>query len=319
MMTSNPFIESAPNLSIQLSKNPVANPVFSILIPTWNNLAFLKSCVASLRKNSRFQHQIILHLNEGNDGSREWAEQEGLDYTYTEVNIGICYAMNLARTLARSELLVYFNDDMYACPDWDYWLDVEVKKQSSPYFFFSSTMIEPRESGNSCVISPVDYGDHPDHLDEEKLLKNYSTPEKPDWNGATWPPSVIPTKLWDMVGGYSIEFSPGMYSDPDFSMKLWSVGVRNFKGIGKSRVYHYMSKSTAKLNSKATLNSTAKPNKKKVNGSKIFLQKWGMSSNLFTRFYLRRGHPWTGDLAEPENTISFKIKCLLSKIKRRIL
>ena len=27
-------------------------PLFSILIPSWNNLAFLKLCVASIRKNS---------------------------------------------------------------------------------------------------------------------------------------------------------------------------------------------------------------------------------------------------------------------------
>ncbi len=30
----------------------------------------------------------------------------------------------------------------------------------------------------------------------------------------------------------SEEFSPGMYSDPDLSMKLWQEGVRYFKGIG---------------------------------------------------------------------------------------
>ena len=79
-------------------------------------------CVASLRKNSRFKHQIIIHLNESNDGSKAWVEQNNLDYSYSEANIGICYAMNIARTLAKTDYLVYFNDDMYACPDWDYWL-----------------------------------------------------------------------------------------------------------------------------------------------------------------------------------------------------
>jgi hypothetical protein len=36
-------------------------PLFSILIPSWNNLAFLKLCVASIRKNSTYAHEI-LHL-----------------------------------------------------------------------------------------------------------------------------------------------------------------------------------------------------------------------------------------------------------------
>jgi len=34
----------------------------------------------------------------------------------------------MARTLAKCKLLVYFNDDIYACPDWDFWLYEEVKK-----------------------------------------------------------------------------------------------------------------------------------------------------------------------------------------------
>jgi len=300
-----PFLSTAPAITFHRSMQPVEAPVFSILIPTWNNLALLKTCVSSLRKNSRYQHQIILHLNECTDGTKEWAEQEGLDYSHSEENIGICYAMNLARTLARTDLLVYFNDDMYACPDWDFWLYEEVKKQGSPYYFLSTTMIEPRSSGNACALAPFDFGSHPDNFDEVGLLASFSQPEKADWQGATWPPSLITTQVWDMVGGYSTEFSPGMYSDPDFSMKLWHAGVRYFKGLGKSRVYHFMSKSTGKLN------------KKRVNGARIFLHKWGVSSNLFSRFYLHRGEVWDGVLQEPELTLKFKLKALLSDLKRR--
>ena len=305
-MTIEPFLETQPNIIICPSKNRVEKPIFSIIIPSWNNLAYLKTCIASLNKNSRYQHQIILHLNEGADGSKEWAEQEDLAYTWSEANIGICYAMNMARTLATSDLLVYFNDDMYACPDWDYWLYEEVKKQTSTFFFISATAIEPRYTKNKCVIAPFDYGNHPDNFNESALLENYQTPEKPDWNGATWPPSVVPTLLWDMVGGYSTEFSPGMYSDPDFSMKLWHVGVRNFKGVGKSRVYHFMSVSTKKLT------------KKRKGGSKVFLNKWGVSSNLFTNFYLRRGETWAGTTPEVEKNLKYKTKLLLSKIKKII-
>jgi hypothetical protein len=80
------------------------------------------------------------------------------------------------------------------------------------------------------------------------------------------------------VGGYSIEFSPGMYSDPDFSMKLWRFGVRVFKGVSKSKVYHFQSKSTGKV--------------KKNDGNKMFLIKWGMSAKVFYRYYLNMGQPY---------------------------
>jgi glycosyltransferase involved in cell wall biosynthesis len=305
-MQINSFLNNPPNISRHSADKTDKNYVFSILIPTWNNLDFLKTCVESIRKNSRYPHQIIVHLNEGTDGSKEWAEQEGIDFTLSDTNIGICYAMNFARTLATCDLLVYFNDDMYACPDWDYWLYEETLKANTPYFFISSTLIEPRSTGNQCVIAPMDFGRSPSSFSEKALLENYYLPQKNDWNGATWPPSILPTKLWDLVGGYGAEFSPGMYSDPDFSMKLWHFGVRYFKGVGASRVYHFMSQSTKKLS------------KPKINGSKIFLRKWGVSSNLFTRFYLRRGEVWKGPLSEPDNNLKFKFKKLLGNIKRLV-
>ncbi len=305
-MQINPFLSSTPVFSQHRATSSLNKPLFSIIIPSWNNLALLKTCVASLQKNSRYSHQIILHINDGSDGSKEWAAQAGLDYTWSEENVGICYAMNLARNLVNCDYFVYFNDDMYACPDWDYWLFEEVKKQSSPFYFISATAIEPRDIGNACAIAPHDFGTSPDNFNEAALLAQFKHFDKPDWSGATWPPCVVSTILWDMIGGYSIEFSPGMYSDPDFSMKLWQAGVRSFKGVGKSRVYHFMSKSTNKLN------------KKRNDGRKMFLLKWGVSSNLFTRFYLRRGEVWVGDLTEPTQDFRFKFKKLLNTIKRKL-
>lgn len=300
------FLSKAPLVNKHHNAITSADAVFSIIIPSWNNLPFLQTCIYSLRKNSRYPHQIIVHINEGSDGSLSWVKDQGIDFTYSAENIGICYAMNLARTLATSDLLVYFNDDMYACPDWDFWLHEEIKKQQSPYFFLSSTMIEPRETGNSCAIAPFDFGSNPDNFNEAALLESFSTPSKADWNGATWPPSVLPTILWDLVGGYSTDFSPGMYSDPDFSMKLWEFGVRDFKGIGKSRVYHFMSKSTGKLTFKK-------------NGRHLFLHKWGISSNVFTKYYLRRGQDWTGTLGLPNNTLKLKVSLWLNKMKRKFI
>lgn len=300
------FLTKAPLLSQYRSLANLETPLFSIIIPSWNNLELLKTCVNSIQKNSRYQHQIILHINDGSDGSKEWATMKGLDHTWSKENIGICYAMNLARTLVTTDYLVYFNDDMYACPDWDYWLYEEVKKQTSSFFFISSTAIEPRDVGNECAIAPYDFGTCPKNFDEAALLEKFELFEKPDWSGATWPPCIVPTLLWDMVGGYSTEFSPGMYSDPDFSMKLWRVGVKSFKGVGKSRVYHFMSKSTDKLK------------KKRNDGRKTFLHKWGVSSNLFTRFYLRRGEAWNDDLTEPKQNFQFQFKKLLNNIKRRL-
>ncbi|MCK7469851.1 MAG: glycosyltransferase family 2 protein [Desulfomicrobium escambiense] len=53
---------------------------------------------------------------EGTDGTLEWARERGFRLHRQRRNIGVCHALNAARTLAAAELLVFFNDDMYACP-----------------------------------------------------------------------------------------------------------------------------------------------------------------------------------------------------------
>ena len=281
-------------------KTPAAR--FSILIPSWNNLEFLKLCVKSIEKNSSFEHQIIIHVNEGQDGTLGWVKEKGVDFTYSKENIGVCYALNAMRSLVNTQYLSFVNDDMYLCPHWDLHLWNEIQQLKSYKFFLSATVIEPQYTRNSCGIAPKDYGSNPANFQEEALLKEYESLEKQDWSGATWPPNILPTKLWDLVGGYSTEFSPGMYSDPDFSKKLWEAGVREFKGVSKSRAYHFMSKTVGRI--------------KKNNGSKQFLKKWGITSSTFVKFYLKRGELYEGALEEPELTRALRKKLFKNRLKK---
>ncbi len=265
--------------------NPDAR--FSLLIPTWNNLPYLKFCLQSIRRNSRWPHQIILHINEGADGTRDWAKEHGIDHTYSKENVGICYGVNAAAELAQTDYLVYLNDDMYVCPAWDHYLNEAVKEAPDHRFYLSGTLIEPRDTGNACVIATDKFGDDLDTLKEQDLVEQYDTLPFEDWSGATWPPSLIHKKMWELVGGLSVEFSPGMYSDPDLSMKLWQAGVRWFRGVSQCRVFHFMAKSTGRV--------------KRNDGRAQFMRKWGLSSNAFMQSYLKIGTPFNGPLPEPED------------------
>lgn len=284
------------NISKHIKPSSIAYK-FSIVIPTWNNLEYLKLCINSIRKNSHFKHQIVVHINEGSDGTIEWLEkQEDVDFTYSTKNIGICYALNIARSILKTDYLMYMNDDMYVLPDWDKYLNDEIISIGHNYFFLSSTMIEPFTTNPSAV--QFNCGNDLVTFDEKKLLKGFNKISKLDWSGATWPPNIVHKDIWDLVGGYSIEFSPGMYSDPDFSMKLWNLGVRIFKGVSRSRVYHFAAKTTKKIS------------KTKSDGYNTFISKWGITSNTFTEKYLQRGKPFEGELGIPkiEGIISLKNK-----------
>ncbi|HMH34485.1 MAG TPA: hypothetical protein VK543_15715, partial [Puia sp.] len=183
---------------------------------------------------------------------------------------------------------------------WDQEFLREIQQIGHPYFFISGTAIEPADNGNPCVLA-VDYGRDIHSFNEEKLLHEFSGYSIHDWQGSTWPPNIVHRDIWDMVGGYSVEFSPGMYSDPDFSMKLWMLGIRLFKGLGKSRVYHFGSKSTGRI--------------KKNKGYFQFVQKWGISSSTLTKYYLRRGKRYDGLLQAPIVPLGVKLKNLWKRIQ----
>lgn len=235
----------------------------------------LQCCIASIRENSIFPHQIIVHVNEGTDGTLEWMQTQELDYSFSPQNAGVCYAVNAMATLATTDYLLYLNDDMYVCKNWDQAFWDEISSRSDNYWYLSGTMIEPLASSNKCVLAPHNFGRTPSDFQREALDLFVSSVKKNDWFGACWPPSLVHRQLFNLVGGYSEEFSPGMYSDPDFGIKLWKAGVRHFKGLGNSFVYHFQSRSTGRV--------------KRNNGRLQFAQKWGITSSFFYKYILRMG------------------------------
>ena len=289
-------------MNMKLSPQPVPPLTqFSIVIPSWNNLALLKLCVASVKANSAFTHQIIIHINDGTDGSLEWVRSQGLTHTHSVENTGICLTVNQAAALAQHDLILYLNDDMYCCPQWDTKLLEKVQQIGHDGFLLSGTMIEPVDSGNPCV-SVRDFGRDADTFQQDEILKRYQSLAKPDWYGSTWPPTLVHRRWWHAVGGYSFEFSPGMSSDNDFAMKMWAAGCRVFIGVGDSLVYHFMCKSTGRI--------------VKNNGRKQFMRKWRITSSLFDLYYLRRGQTATSMvLNEPDDTPEFRRKRRFSRIK----
>jgi glycosyltransferase involved in cell wall biosynthesis len=279
--------------------NPAAT--FSILIPSWNNLPYLKCCIESIRKNSRYSHQIIVHVNQGEDGTLAWIKSQQLDHTYSETNVGVCYGFNAPAALASSPYVVLSDDDYYFAPDWDFYLLEEIKKIDHIYFCLTGTMIEHSESQYNSIISNRDYGKTVDHFDEKRFLSEFNTISFGDWTGGNWYPLVLHKNIWNLIGGLSVEFTPGMASDPDMMMKLWHCGVRYYKGVSASRVYHFGSKSTARV--------------KKNDGNKQFLLKWGLSKSTFFNYFLKLGEPFSGYTAEPD-THTFKTKLWRDILKR---
>ena len=270
--------------------------MFSVIIPTFNNLEYLKICINSLKKNSLYKHELIFFINEGNDGSLDYIKNNNFVYRHSKLNAGVCVAFNEGAKLAKNKYLVLGHDDMYFCPGWDKVFLNEINSIDSEDFFISGAMVQTKNAHIN-----LDCGTNFNNFNENKLLKELPNIALDDFQGTHWQPSLIPLATWNKVKGFSIEFSPGLGSDPDFNMKLWNIGVRLFKGLGKCRVYHFSSVSLRKK----TWN----------NGAKTFLLKWGISIKFFKKFYLRSHTKFDGLLTLPNKNIYYYthlLKCKLS-------
>lgn len=275
--------------------------MFSIIIPTFNNLEYLKKCIESIQKNSVYRHEIIPHVNDGSDGTLDYLKKNLFNFTHTKYNSGICTGMNMAAKKSKFNYILYAHDDFYFCPNWDIVLKKEIDKIGHNKFYLSGTMV------NNGQIE-LDCGNDLNSFDEKKLLNEISGANYYDFQGSTWAPHLIHKEIWNKVGGFSEEYFPGTGSDPDLNMKLWNEGVRIFKGINDFKVYHFGSIVTRKYKNHPTIKTESGSR-----GAKIFLLKWGITINFFKKFILNSDTKYLGELKDPKKDIKYLIQLILCK------
>ena len=271
--------------------------MFSIIIPTFNNLDYLKKCIESIKKNSTYNtHEIIPHVNDGSDGTLNFLKENSFTYTHTVNNSGICTGMNMAAKKSKTNYLLYAHDDFYFCPNWDYVLKNELDKIGHNKFYLSGTMV------NNGQID-LDCGSDLKSFNEDKLLNEIDNANYYDFQGSTWAPHLIHKETWEKVGGFSEEFFPGTGSDPDLNMKLWKQGVRIFKGINDFKVYHFGSIVTRKYKNHPSIKTESGSR-----GAKIFLLKWGISIKFFKKYILKSDIKYQGPLNKPNKNLNYFIE-----------
>jgi len=272
--------------------------MFSICIPTINNFNYLKICLESLKKNSSLDNEVIIHINEGNDGTFQYIKDNNYLYTFSETKLGLCSSVNAASKKSTKDFIIYAHDDMYFLPKWDLILKKEISKLNNNLFYLSGTMMGPKEHID------FDCGDSYKNFDEKKLLNGYTNYNLYDHQGTHWAPHVIHKDLWNKINGLDENFDPGFGSDPDLNMRLWQEGVRYFKGINDCKVYHF-----------GYISSRKKKNLVTNNGARQFLKKWGMSISFFKKHYLRSMQVFKEPLEEPKKNLSYHFENFICKIK----
>ena len=95
-------------------------PRLSIVIPNWNGVHFLETCLAALRRQTEANSEIILVDNASSDGSRDFVKSRYPDVKLIElaVNRGFTGACNIGIEAASGEFIALLNNDTEADKRW---------------------------------------------------------------------------------------------------------------------------------------------------------------------------------------------------------
>jgi glycosyltransferase involved in cell wall biosynthesis len=216
----------------------------SFIIPSRNNLTYLKWCYESIRKNSSVEHEICFADDASTDGTLEhilvWMkrdkniklhvnkgpEREGLTILYDK----------LVNEYATNDRVVFFHSDMYLCPN----ADVEIDNLLEPGKVVSLTRIEPplHPDGPEKILQ--DFGIEPDNFKEQELmdwLENDREYSEDKYTEGVFAPWAIYKEDFQKIGGHDKLFRPQSKEDSDIFNRLHLNGTK-FIQTWQGFVYH---------------------------------------------------------------------------------
>jgi GT2 family glycosyltransferase len=92
----------------------------SIIIPTYNQLSFLKQCINSIIANTPLSYEIIVIDNASTDGTAVYLQELGgqVRYRVLENNRGFAGAINVGMMMAKGRTILLLNNDTLVTENW---------------------------------------------------------------------------------------------------------------------------------------------------------------------------------------------------------
>ena len=217
--------------------------LISFILPSRNNLKYLKQAYRSIRKNSEHQHEICIASDASTDGTVEWVQKIMKEDENVKLHINegperlghtILYD-TLIYDYATHDRVMIFHADMYLCPK----ADEEIEKYLEPGKVVSLTRIEPplHPDGPEKVL--VDFGIEPEEFDEEGLLEwiNQWGEGKDKVTDGIFAPWCIMKDDFTRINGHDPLFAPQSKEDSDIFNRFMLAGyefIQTWEGF----VYH---------------------------------------------------------------------------------
>lgn len=243
----------------------------SIIILTYNNLAYNKQCIESIRKFTDVgTYEIVVVDNNSTDGTSEWLkEQYDIKVIFNKENVGFPKGCNQGIELANKENdILLLNNDIIVTPNW--------LKNLTGCLHSSGEIGAVGAVTNNCSYYqtvPTTYSNLEEMI---SFAQNYNIPDVSKWEQRVKLIGfcmLIKRRVINEVGVLDTRFTPGNFEDDDLSFRIINAGYKLI--LCKDTFIHHYGSTSFKTNPE-------KYYKLIDENSRKFEEKWGFNTAYST-------------------------------------
>lgn len=213
----------------------------SFVIPSYNNLRYLKNAYRSIRTYAGPSHEIIVLDDSSTDGTLDWLRS--LDdqnlviwQNTTGQRLGHTITYNIGGEMSKNEVFSILHADMFIGPNY---VENAMKHMKSGVVV-SATRIEPplHPEGKEKIVK--DFGVWPEEFNESAFLSFVSEEQSNSKDKTTrgiFAPWFIHKEDFLKIGGHDKLFAPFPYEDSDIFQRFILAGYEIVQSRD-SLVYH---------------------------------------------------------------------------------
>ncbi|MEK4512546.1 glycosyltransferase family 2 protein [Paenibacillus anaericanus] len=240
----------------------------SIIIPSYNGLHLLTTCIEAIRHHTLEPIEIIIVDNGSSDGTAEYCLREGLILVSLPRNTGFPIACNKGLAIASGDQLLLLNNDVIVSPRW-----------------LSNMLLALDSADDVGIVGPVtNYISGRQQVEVTwigmegfvEVAERYNVSDPVKWQDVQRIVGMcflFKRSLLGSIGMLDERFSPGHYEDDDYCYRARQQGYRLLIS-GDTLVYHAGSASF-KVNFPDGWNSLMERNRE------LFIAKWGVNPLQF--------------------------------------
>lgn len=261
----------------------------TFVIPSKNNLRYLKWCIPSIRKNAyREDHDIIVFVDKDEDGTLTWLEENKNKYDFRIIinpdlneslfGIGKAYDKGIAES--ETDIFCIFHADMYLGKNADFYMYEKLERGK----VVCATRIEPPLHPEEPSKVVKDFGMWPEHDVEdgfkEDELNDFIEELKENNDGRTTEGCFAPWMMYKEdfleIGGHDFKLKSAREDSDVFNRMV--LNRYDLIQSWEAYVYHLTCRGGQFEHGKLTTDNSQKSKEWQIlmnNSTREFIRKWG--------------------------------------------